>query len=248
MSKITVIGIGPGSLEDMTQRAITAMENADIIMGYSTYIKLVEKYFHGKEFLSSGMTREIERCQLALQKALEGKSVALISSGDSGIYGMAGIMLEVVNDSGSGVPVEVIPGITAANAAAAILGAPLMHDFAVISLSDLMTPLEQIYKRVECAAQGDFVLCLYNPKSKGRSDYIVKARDIVLKYKSPDTPVGIVCNAGRENEAYDIATLANMLDFPIDMFTVVIIGNSKTYIENGRIITPRGYDLWKRVK
>lgn len=243
MSKIAVIGIGPGSMADMTQRAKAAMENSDIIMGYNTYIELVKKHFPGKEFLSSGMTREIERCRLALQKALEGKSVALISSGDSGIYGMAGIMLEVVNHSGSGIPVEVMPGVTAASAAAAILGAPIMHDFVVISLSDLMTPLEQIYKRVECAAQGDFVICLYNPKSKSRVDYIEKARDIVLKYREKTTPVGIVRNAGRENEAYDMATLTNMLDFEIDMFTVVIIGNSKTYFENGRMITPRGYDL-----
>ncbi|KAF1084506.1 Cobalt-precorrin-3B C(17)-methyltransferase [Sporotomaculum syntrophicum] len=243
MSKIAVIGIGPGSMADMTQRAKAAMENADIIMGYNTYIELVKKHFPGKEFLSSGMTREIERCRLALQKALEGKSVALISSGDSGIYGMAGIMLEVVNHSGIGIPVEVMPGVTAASAAAAILGAPIMHDFVVISLSDLMTPLEQIYKRVECAAQGDFVICLYNPKSKSRVDYIEKARDIVLKYRETTTPVGIVRNAGRENEASDMATLTNMLDFEIDMFTVVIIGNSKTYFENGRMITPRGYDL-----
>lgn len=243
MSKIAVIGIGPGSMADMTPRAKAAIEGADIIMGYSTYIGLVEKHFPGKEFLSSGMTREIERCQMALQKAQEGKSVALISSGDSGVYGMAGIMLEVVNHSGSGIPVEVIPGITAASAAAAILGAPIMHDFAVISLSDLLTPLELIYKRVECAAHGDFVICLYNPKSKSRVDYIDKARNIVLKFRKAETPVGIVRNAGRENEEYDIATLSDMLDFEIDMFTVVMIGNSKTYLENGRIITPRGYDL-----
>ena len=248
MSKIAVIGIGPGSMADMTPRAKAAIEGADIIMGYSTYIGLVEKHFPGKEFLSSGMTREIERCQMALQKAQEGKSVALISSGDSGVYGMAGIMLEVVNHSGSGIPVEVIPGITAASAAAAILGAPIMHDFAVISLSDLLTPLELIYKKVECAAHGDFVICLYNPKSKSRVDYIDKARNIVLKYRKAETPVGIVRNAGRENEEYDIATLSDMLDFEIDMFTVVIIGNSKTYLENGRIITPRGYDLKDNVK
>lgn len=248
MSKITVTGIGPGSMADMTPRAKAAMEAADIIIGYSTYVGLVGKYFPGKEFLSSGMTREVERCELALQKALEGKSVALISSGDCGIYGMAGIMLEVVNRSGSGIPVEIIPGITAASAAAAILGAPIMHDFAVISLSDLMTPLELIYKRVECAAEGDFVICLYNPKSKKRTDYIDKARNIVLKYRKAETPVGIVRNAGRENEEYDVATLSNMLDFEIDMFTVVIIGNSKTYMDNGRIITPRGYDLKEYVK
>lgn len=243
MSKISVIGIGPGSMADMTPRAKAAMEGSDIIMGYSTYIGLIEKHFPGKEFVSSGMTREVERCQLALQKAREGKSVALISSGDSGIYGMAGIMLEVVNHSGCRVPVEVIPGITAASAAAAILGAPVMHDFAVISLSDLLTPLDLIYKRVECAAQGDFVICLYNPKSKSRVDYIDKTRNIVFKYRKAETPVGIVRNAGRDNEEYDIATISTMLDFDIDMFTVVIIGNSKTYVENGRIITPRGYDL-----
>jgi precorrin-3B C17-methyltransferase len=248
MSKIAVTGIGPGSMADMTPRAKAAIEDADIIIGYSTYIGLIGKHFPGKEFLSSGMTREIERCELALQMALEGKSVALISSGDCGIYGMAGIMLEVVNRSGSGIPVEIIPGITAASAAAAILGAPIMHDFAVISLSDLMTPLELIYKRVECAAEGDFVICLYNPKSKKRTDYIDKVRNIVLKYRKAETPVGIVRNAGREKEAYDIATLSNMLDFEIDMFTVVVIGNSKTYMDNGRIITPRGYDLKEYVR
>lgn len=248
MSKITVIGIGPGSMADMTPRAKAAIEDSDIVMGYSTYIGLVEKHFPQKEFLSSGMTREIERCHLALQKAQEGKSVALISSGDSGIYGMAGIMLEVANQSGSGIPVEIIPGITAASAAAAILGAPLMHDFAVISLSDLLTPLDLIYKRVECAAQGDFIICLYNPKSKSRVDYIDKARNIVLQYRKAETPVGIVRNAGREDEEYDIATLSDMLDFEIDMFTVVMMGNSKTYVENGRIITPRGYDLKDSIK
>jgi precorrin-3B C17-methyltransferase len=243
MSKIYVVGMGPGNSVDMTPRAKNAIEMADVVIGYSTYVDLIKEYFPGKEFISSGMTREVERCELVLVKALEGKSIALISSGDSGIYGMAGIMLEVVNKSGQQIPVEVIPGITAASAAAAVLGAPLMHDFAVISLSDLMTPLEAIYKRVDCAADGDFVICLYNPKSKTRSDYIDTARDIILKYRSLGTPVGIVRNAGRENEEYDIATLENMLDCEIDMFTVVIIGNSRTYIENGRIITPRGYKV-----
>lgn len=243
MSKIYVVGMGPGSLEDMTPRAKNAIENADLIIGYSAYIELVKSFFPGKNFISSGMTREVERCSLVLEKALEGSTVALISSGDSGIYGMAGIMLEVVNKSGKNVPVEVIPGITAASAAAAILGAPVMHDFAVISLSDLLTPWELICKRVECAAQGDFVICIYNPKSKHRSGYIGIARDIMLKYKAGGTPVGIVRNAGRQDEGYVIATLDNMLEHEIDMFTVVIVGNSKSYVENGKMITPRGYEI-----
>jgi len=243
MSVIQVIGIGPGSMEEMTPRAKSAIENADIVIGYSTYVKLIKDYFPDKQFISSGMTREVERCELVLQKALEGNRVALISSGDSGIYGMAGIMLEVVNKSGSAIPVEVIPGITAANSAAAVLGAPLMHDFAVISLSDLLTPLDLIYKRVECAAQGDFVICLYNPRSKGRSGYINTARDIILKSRKASTPVGIVRNAGRESEQHFITTLGDMLDYEIDMFSVVIIGNSNTYIENGKMITPRGYKI-----
>jgi precorrin-3B C17-methyltransferase len=243
MSRIYVVGIGPGSLEDMTYRAEKAIKNADVIIGYSTYIKLIKDYFPHKEFIESGMTKEVERCELVLKKAQEGKIVALISSGDSGIYGMAGIMLEVINKYCSSIPVEIIPGITAASSAASILGAPMMHDFAVISLSDLMTPLELIYKRVECAAIGDFVVCLYNPKSKTRSDYINNARDILLKYRKETTPVGIVRNAGREDEESDITDLKNMLDYKIDMFTVVIIGNSSTYIGNGKIITPRGYRI-----
>ncbi|MCX8131190.1 MAG: precorrin-3B C(17)-methyltransferase [Clostridia bacterium] len=243
MSKIFVVGLGPGNAEDMTPRAKSAIEGADIIIGYNTYVDLIREIFPGKQFVSSGMTREVERCELVLEKALEGNTVALISSGDSGIYGMAGIMLEVVNKSGRNVPMEIIPGITAATAAAAVLGAPVMHDFAVISLSDLMTPLEQIYRRIEYAAQGDFVICLYNPRSKGRIDYIDTARDVILKYREISTPVGIVRNAGRENEEYGITTLEKMLDFEIDMFTTVIIGNSATYIKNGRIITPRGYKI-----
>lgn len=243
MSKIYVVGIGPGNNEDMTPRAREAIENSDEIIGYSAYIKLIRDMFHGKQFTSSGMRDEVGRCELVLQKALEGKTVALVSSGDSGIYGMAGIMLEVVNKSHENIPVQIVPGITAANASAAILGAPIMHDFAVISLSDLLTPLDLIYKRVEYAAMGDFVICLYNPKSRTRSDYIGHARDIVLKHRSRETPVGIVRNAGRGNEEYNIATLNNMLDFEIDMFTTVIIGNSKTYVKDGKMITPRGYKI-----
>lgn len=243
MSKIYVVGIGPGNMEHMTPRAKEAIEGADIIIGYSTYIDLVKEYFPGKHFINSGMTKEVERCKLVLEKALEGLSVALISSGDSGIYGMAGIMLEIVNKSGSTIPVEVIPGITAANAAAAVLGAPIMHDFSVISLSDLLTPWELIQKRIECAAQGDFVICFYNPKSKNRSEYIGIARDIIMKYRDSSTPVGIVRNAGRQDENHVVSTLKDMLENEIDMFTVVLVGNSQTYVENGKMITPRGYNI-----
>lgn len=243
MGKIYVIGIGPGDLEHMTIKAREALEESDLIVGYSTYVELIKEYFPQKEFISSQMTREVERCIMVLQKAEEGRTVALISSGDSGIYGMAGIMLEVASKEGSSIPVEVVPGVTAASAAAAVLGAPVMHDFAVISLSDLLTPWETIEKRLEYAAMGDFVVCLYNPKSRNRQDYIRIARDILLQHRQGGTPVGIVRNAGRKQESMDIATLETMLDFEIDMFTMVIIGNSMTYIEGKRIITPRGYKL-----
>ncbi len=243
MGKIYVVGLGPGGPEDMTPRARKAIEGSDLVVGYSTYLDLIKEYFPGKQMISSGMTREVERCRLVLEKALEGNNVALVSSGDSGIYGMAGIMLEVVNKSGCAAEVEVIPGITAAAAAASILGAPLMHDFAVISLSDLMTPWEMICKRIACAAEGDFVLCLYNPKSKNRSDYIDIARDIILKCRDGKTPAGIVRNAGRPDQTSVVTTLEDMLKCEIDMFTVVLIGNSQTYIENGKMITPRGYTV-----
>lgn len=243
MPKIYVIGIGPGNISEMTPRARRAIEESDLIIGYSTYIELIRGYFPGKQFESSGMTREVERCSLVLQKALDQKTVSLVSSGDSGIYGMAGIMLEVVANSGTDVPVEIIPGVTSATSAAAVLGAPLMHDFAVISLSDLLTPLELIYKRVSFAAEGDFVICLYNPKSKNRSDYIDTAKDLILKHRGLDTPVGIVKNSGRQDETAVVTTLRNMLDFEIDMFSIVIIGNSKTYIKDGKMITPRGYNI-----
>ncbi|MCX7711183.1 MAG: precorrin-3B C(17)-methyltransferase [Clostridia bacterium] len=244
MAKIYVIGIGPGNMEDMTIRAKKAIENADTIVGYTSYIDLIQDFFPGKELISSGMTKEVDRCKLVLEKALEGKTVALISSGDSGIYGMAGIMLEVVDAAGIDVQVEVVPGITAASSAAAILGAPMMHDFAVISLSDLMTPWEMIYRRIDYAAQGDFVICFYNPKSKNRSEYIGIAREVLLKYRNENTPVGIVRNAGRQDETIITTTLKDMLEHEIDMFTVVIAGNSQTYVKNGKIITPRGYKIY----
>ena len=237
--KIYVVGIGPGKKENMTFRAYEAMENSDIIVGYKTYVDLVKEYYPGKEMKSSAMTKEVDRCTEVLELARQGKTVSLISSGDAGVYGMAGIMLEIVDED---MEVEVIPGITATNAAAAIAGAPIMHDYATISLSDLLTDWELIKKRLELAAQGDFVVSIYNPKSRGRVTQIEEAREIMMKYKPKSTPVAIVRNAGREDERYILTTLEKMLDHEIDMLTIVLIGNSNTFVKNGKIITPRGYE------
>ncbi len=237
--KIYVVGIGPGNMEDISVRAYRTLKEVDVIAGYTTYVNLVREEFQEKEFCASGMKREVERCQEVLELANQGKKVALISSGDSGIYGMAGIMLEVAMESE--IEVEVIPGITSTIAGAALIGAPLMHDQALISLSDLLTDWEVIKRRLEAASQGDFVISLYNPKSKKRVNQIQEARDIMLKYKKPSTPVALLRHIGREEENYDLCTLENFLEYEIDMFTIVLIGNSNSYIKNGRMITPRGY-------
>ncbi|MDO4691034.1 MAG: precorrin-3B C(17)-methyltransferase [Fusobacterium sp.] len=239
--KIFVVGIGPGNMEDISRRAYSVLKDVDIIAGYTTYINLIKDEFSEKEFYSSGMKKEIERCQEVLELAKSGKKVALISSGDSGIYGMAGIMLEVALNDESGIEVEVIPGITSTIAGAALVGAPLMHDQAIISLSDLLTDWEVIKKRIDCASQGDFIISLYNPKSKTRVDQIVEARDIMLKYKKSTTPVALLRHIGREDENYTLTTLEDFLNFEIDMFTIVTVGNSNTYIKDGKMITPRGY-------
>ncbi len=238
MAKIYVVGIGPGKKEDMTYRAYEAMEKSDVIIGYKTYVDLIKEYFSDKELISSPMKKEVDRCMEVIEIARSGKTVSLISSGDAGVYGMAGIMLEVVPED---IEIEIIPGITAGNAAAAITGAPLMHDYATISLSDLLTDWDLIKKRVDLASQGDFVITLYNPKSHGRTTQIVEAQEIMGKYKSDETPVAIVRNAGREDESSIITTLGEMLNHEIDMLTLVIIGNSNTFIKNGKMITPRGY-------
>ncbi|MGL4606172.1 MAG: precorrin-3B C(17)-methyltransferase [Eubacteriaceae bacterium] len=245
MGKITVTGIGPGLYKHMTAAAKASLEEADIIIGYKTYIEIIEDLIKDKEVLSSGMRREVDRCEKALELAETGKTVCLVSSGDPGVYGMAGIMLEILEGKNSTVEVEIIPGISAANAAASTLGAPLMHDYVVISLSDLLTEWSVIEKRLICAGEGDFMVALYNPKSKGRPHNIEMAQAILLKYKSPETPVGIVRNAKRMNESYVITTLKNMTEEDIDMFSMVIIGNSKTYItkDSLRMITPRGYEV-----
>jgi len=240
--KIYVIGMGPGNLDHMSPVALEAIENSDRIIGYKTYIELVETLIKDKKVEDSGMKREVERCESVIKYALEGENVALISSGDAGVYGMAGILLELVQKSEKEIDVEIVPGITAANAAAACLGAPLMHDYVTISLSDLLTDWELIKKRIHASGQGDFVVCIYNPKSKGRPKHIETAREILLEYKKGDTPVGIVRNAKRKGQEVVITDLDHMLEHEINMFTMVIIGNSNTYASGGKMITPRGYN------
>ena len=245
MSKIYVTGIGPGLYEHMTEAAKASLEDADIIVGYKTYIDIIADLISDKEVLSSGMRREIDRCEKALELAEEGKTICLVSSGDAGVFGMAGIMLEIVEAKKSDVEVVIIPGISAANAAASTLGAPLMNDYVVISLSDLLTDWAVIEKRLHCAGEGDFIVSLYNPKSKGRPHNIEAAQEILLEYKTAETPVGIVRNAKRKDESYVITSLGKMNKADIDMFSMVIIGNSKTYIteDHLKMITPRGYVL-----
>jgi precorrin-3B C17-methyltransferase len=235
-----VVGLGPGGRDYLTPRALAAIEEAEVVIGYKTYLEFIKDLLAAKEVISSGMRKEIDRARQAVEIALTGKVVAVVSSGDPGVYGMAGIVMEIAGDN---VSVEIIPGVTAATSAAAVLGAPLMHDFAVISLSDLLTPWETIVKRLEAAGQGDFVIVLYNPRSKGREMQIEITRQILLKYKEANTPVGLVRNAKRQDENSIITNLGDMLKEDIDMHTTVIIGNSQTRVEHGRIITPRGYRL-----
>lgn len=241
IGKIYVIGIGPGNKENMTFRAYNSMEKSDVIIGHKTYVSLVEKIFENKIFIKSFMKKEIERCEETLRLAREGQIVSLISSGDAGVYGMAGIMLEIA--SGSGIEVEVVPGVTAATASASLVGAPIMHDSVTISLSDLLTDWELIKKRIELASKGDFVISLYNPKSKSRTKQIEEARDIMMKYKDSKIPVLIARNVGRIGENYEITDIENMLNCEINMFSTVIVGNSKTFVKNGKMITPRGYKV-----
>ena len=239
--KLYVIGIGPGGADQMTPRACAAIEASDIIAGYTTYIDLVRPLIGDREILQTPMKQEIDRCTRARDAALTGKTVAMICSGDAGVYGMAGLMHEVCADYPE-LDIEVVPGITAACAGAAVLGAPLIHDFAVISLSDLLTPWEKIEKRLDLAAQADFCICLYNPSSKKRADYLQKACDIMLKSKSPDTPCGYVQNIGRDGERGTVCTLAELRDTSVDMFTTVFVGNSQTRVIGGKLVTPRGYE------
>jgi precorrin-3B methylase len=263
-----VVGIGPGSEADMTIRARAAIEQADTVVGYTTYIKLVEGMLAGKDVVSTGMMKEADRCAQAVRLASEGKSVALVSSGDAGIYGMAGLVLEIVEEQVVGQPppgpeghpppqagrgkgykeqgtlpfeFEVIPGVPAVCSSAASLGAPLMHDFAVISLSDLLTPWELIVKRLDAAASADFVIALYNPRSKGRPGYLEQARDIIIKHRPGSTPVGIVKDSTRDGERVIVTTLGELPVEEVDMTTMVIVGNSQSRRFMDYILTPRGY-------
>lgn len=239
--KIYVVGIGPGSLDHMTPYAKAAIEKSDVVVGYTVYVELVRELTRGKEVLSTPMKKEVDRCKIALDAALENKTVAFVCSGDAGVYGMAGIMIQVAKEHPE-VEIEVVPGITAACSGAALLGAPLIHDFSIISLSDLLTPWDLIMKRVKLAAEADMSIVLYNPKSKKRRDYIDKAVDAILEFRSPDTPSGYVKMIGREGEIRKICKLTDLKNNDeIDMFTTVFIGNSTTEIINGKIVTPRGY-------
>ena len=240
---IYVIGIGPGCRDLMTQEAISAMEDAEVIVGYKTYIKLVEDFIKDKEVVQNGMRKEVDRCQDAIDIAKTGKKVAVISSGDAGIYGMAVLILELITKQELDIPVKVVPGVTASIGAAAVLGAPIMHDFCHISLSDLMTPWEVIEKRLRLAAEADFVICLYNPRSKGRSEHLANAFKIMGEFKDGSTPVGIVKDVGREDQEKFICTFDTMDFERVDMTTMVIIGNKSTYIHDDLMITPRGYTV-----
>jgi precorrin-3B C17-methyltransferase len=241
-NKLYVVGIGPGIEEMMTGEAIDALEQADVIVGYTVYLKLLGERFQGKEMLSTPMKQEVERCRLAFEEAMKGKNVALICSGDAGIYGMASLMYEIGNNYPE-IELHIIAGVTAANSGAAVLGAPLNHDFCVISLSDLLTPWEKIEKRLTAAAQGDFAISIYNPSSHKRKDYLQKACDILLRYIEGDRACGYVENIGREGTKAVTCTLAELRNAQVNMFTTVFIGNSESEIINGKLITKRGYQI-----
>ncbi|MDR0906531.1 MAG: precorrin-3B C(17)-methyltransferase [Oscillospiraceae bacterium] len=239
--KIYIVSIGPGGPEEITPRAARAIRDSGAIAGYGVYLDLIAPLTEGKFIISSAMTQERERCEAARDRALTGETVSVVSSGDAGVYGMAGLVIEVCRDYPE-LEIEVIPGVTAATSAAAVLGAPLMHDFAVISLSDLLTPWETIEKRVRLAAEADFVLCIYNPGSIKRADHLRRACALMLESKSPETPCGTVRNIGREGEEARILTLAELAETSVDMFTTVVVGNSRTRVINGKLATPRGYE------
>ena len=240
MRKVFVVGIGPGGAEFMTFQAQAALEQADVLCGYTVYVDLIKERFPDKETCTTPMRQELDRCRRVLEMASHGRTVALVCSGDAGVYGMASPLLQLGKEFPD-VEVELVPGVTAALSGAALLGAPLGHDFCVISLSDLLTPWKVIEKRLECAAQGDFSLCIYNPASKKRADSLQKACDILLRHKRPETVCGWVRNISREGEEKKLLTLAQLREEPVDMFTTVFIGSSTTEHVGGRMVTPRGY-------
>lgn len=240
--KLYVVGLGPGEVSQMTGKAAEVIESCDTIVGYGVYTDLISDLIEGKEVITTPMKKEVDRCHMAVQAAINGKNIAMVSSGDAGIYGMAGLIIEVLSEyENHNVEVEVIPGITAASSAAAVLGAPLTHDFAVISLSDLLTPWERIEKRLSLASEAGFIICLYNPSSKKRADYLKKACEIVMKNLPEETPCGFVQNIAREGQKSRVLTLKELAETQVDMFTTVVIGNDTTKVIDGKLVTPRGY-------
>lgn len=243
---ITVVGIGPGGMEHITPAAREAIERADVILGYKTYLRLIAALAPHTPREASGMRQEVSRVNRAVELAQQGSRVALVSGGDPGIYGMAGLVYEVLRARGATVDVEIVPGVSAVNASAALLGAPLMHDFAAISLSDLLTPLEDILRRVEMAARADFVLCLYNPKGQGRAETFRRTCEVLARCRTPETPVGVVRSAYRVGQQVAIVSLGELCADEsaaqqVDMTTLLIVGNSQTFVHQGKMITPRGY-------
>lgn len=239
MKKLFVVGIGPGKLSHLTEEAKKTIAESEVVCGYPKYIKNIEALLKGKEVYQTGMRQEVERCQKAIECAQSGRTTALVSSGDAGVYGMAGLIYELAGDAD--IEIEVVPGLSSVLSAAAELGAPLMHDFAVISLSDILTEKSLIIKRLEAASEADFVIALYNPKSKSRPDILNEAVGIIKKYKKPSTPVGIVRNSGTDAPEIRTMTLKTFTDEGCDMSTLIIIGNNSTKFINGKMVTPRGY-------
>ena len=242
MSKIYVVGMGPGAYEEMTVRAVKVLEGCEVIVGYTVYIDLLKDHFPEKIYLTTPMRQEVERCRMAFEEAKKGKKTAMVCSGDAGIYGMAGLMYEVGEEDPE-IEIEVVPGVTAALGGSAVLGAPMSHDCCLISLSDLLTPWEMIEKRIRSAADADLVIALYNPSSKKRKTYLSRACQMILEYKSEDTVCGIVKNIAREGEEMKILTLKELVQEQTDMFSTVFIGNRDTKVIRGHMVTPRGYRI-----
>ncbi len=238
---LNIVGFGPGGYEYMTNEAVKALEESDLIIGYTTYTDLIKPYFPDKEYMQTPMMKEVDRCKIAIEESAN-KHVSLVCSGDSGIYGMASLVYELMEDKPEDISkVNVIAGVTAAASGGSVLGAPLSHDFMTVSLSDLLTPIELIKQRIQAGAMGDMVICIYNPSSKKRSDYLRMACDIVLEYRTESTVCGYVRNIGRVDEEAYVTTLGELRNTQVDMFTTVYIGNSKTKNINGKMVTPRGY-------
>lgn len=244
-SKIWVVGTGPGAEEQMTGQAVRVLEQADVLIGYTVYLELLGARFQGKQMISTPMRQEEKRCRICFEQAEKGRSVAMVCSGDAGVYGMASLLYEIQPEYPE-VELEVVPGITAANSGAALLGAPLNHDYCVISLSDLMTPWEEIEKRLAMAVRGDFAIALYNPSSHKRADYLKKACEIMEREAGPDRACGYVENIGRVGTKAVTCRLSELKNAEVTMFTTVFIGNSKTEIKNGKLVTPRGYQVKTR--